>query len=168
VETAIMELATGEALVSFLDEKGMPGIVDRAFVLPPKSQIGPIAPQVRQDIVRQSVLFGHYERTIDRESAYEILKARAERRMPAEPQPGGMPGPSPYGASYPQAPGAGRQRAPQPYPAEYPPPAPRRPAGRPRDTLLEAMAKSAARSVGSSLGRQILRGVMGSILGGRR
>ena len=168
VETAITQLATGEALVSFLDEKGMPGIVERAFVLPPTSQIGPIVPQIRQDIVRQSVIFGHYERSIDRESAYEILKARAERRVPAEPQPEGMPGPSRYGASYPPASPGGRPRAPQPYPAEYPPPAPRRPVGRPRDTLLEAMAKSAARSVGSQLGRQILRGVMGSILGGGR
>jgi len=168
VETAIMELATGEALVSFLDEKGMPSVVERALVLPPKSQIGPITPQVRQEIVRQSVLFGHYERAIDRESAYEILKARAGRRVPGEQAPGGMPGPSPYGSPYPQPPAGGGPGAPQRYPAEYAPPAPRRPVGRPRDTLLEAMAKSAARSVGSQLGRQILRGVMGSILGGRR
>jgi DNA helicase HerA-like ATPase len=148
VETAIMELATGEALVSFLDEKGMPGVVERAFVLPPKSQIGPIAPPTRQQIVQQSVLFGHYERLVDRESAYEILKARAQTRMQEEPQPG-LPGPSPY-------------------PGEYPRQAPRRPAGRPRDSFLEAMAKSAARSAGSQLGRSILRGVLGSIFGGRR
>ena len=166
VETAIMELGTGEALVSFLDEKGMPGVVERAFVLPPKSQIGPIAPPVRQQIVRQSVLFGHYERAIDRESAYEILKARAESRVPETPEPGPVPGPAPY--NYPRPAGsAGGRRAPQPYPGDYPVPAPRRPVGRPRDTLLEAMAKSAARSVGSQLGRSILRGVMGSILGGR-
>jgi DNA helicase HerA-like ATPase len=148
VETAIMELATGEALVSFLDEKGMPGVVERAFVLPPKSQIGPITPPTRQQIVQQSVLFGHYERLVDRESAYEILKARAQTRMQEEPQPG-LPGPSPY-------------------PGEYPRQAPRRPAGRPRDSFLEAMAKSAARSAGSQLGRSILRGVLGSIFGGRR
>jgi len=167
VETAIMELGTGEALVSFLDEKGMPGVVERAFVLPPKSQIGPIAPPVRQQIVRQSVLFGHYERAVDRESAYEILKARAQSRVPEAPEPGRMPEPAPYG--YPPPPGqSGGRRAPQPYPDSYPPPAPRRPVGRPRDTLLESMAKSAARSVGSQLGRSILRGVMGSILGGRR
>ncbi len=164
VETAIMELGTGEALVSFLDEKGMPAVVERAFVLPPKSQIGPIAPPVRQQLVRQSVLFGHYERAVDRESAYEILKARAERRVPEAPQPGPAQGPAPYGYPEPQ----GGRRAPQPSPDDYPQPAPRRPAGRPRDTLLEAMAKSAARSVGSQLGRSILRGVMGSILGGGR
>ncbi len=163
VESAIMELGTGEALVSFLDEKGMPGVVERAYVLPPKSQIGPIDPGVRQQIIRQSVLFGPYEQLIDRESAYEVLKARAQSKMAEEqPQPG-MPGPY----SYPPPPEGGRQRAPQQYPG-YPEPAPRRPAGRPRETILESMAKSAARSVGSQLGRQILRGVLGSILGGSR
>jgi len=167
VEKAIMELATGEALVSFLDEKGMPGIVERAFVLPPKSQIGPIAPSIRQQIVQQSLLYGHYERLVDRESAYEILKARAQSRMPEEPQPG-MPGQSPYGFPYPQGPEGGRQRAPQPYPDGYPRQEPRRPVGRPRETILESMAKSAARSAASQLGRSILRGVLGSILGGRR
>jgi DNA helicase HerA-like ATPase len=165
VETAIMELGVGEALVSFLDERGMPGVVERAFVLPPKSQIGPVPPQVRQQIVARSTLYGHYEHLVDRESAYEILKARAEKRMPQAPPPGTAPETYPYGAPVP--PTWEGPRAPQPYP-ERSPQAPRRPAGRPRDTLLEAMAKSAARSVGSQLGRQILRGVMGSILGGRR
>jgi DNA helicase HerA-like ATPase len=168
VEKAIMELATGEALVSFLDEKGMPGVVERALVLPPKSQIGPITPLIRQQIVEQSVLYGHYERLVDRESAYEILKARAQNRMPEEPQPG-MPGESPYGFPHPQGPEGGRPRAPRPYyPDGYPRQEPRRPAGRPRETILESMAKSAARSAASQLGRSILRGVLGSILGGRR
>jgi DNA helicase HerA-like ATPase len=164
VETAITQLGVGEALVSFLDEKGMPGIVERALVLPPKSQIGPIGPPIRQRLIQRSVLFGHYERLVDRESAYEMLKARAERAAAESAQPARMPGPSPYDAPAPQGPTWGRS---QPSPGEYPQ-APRRAPGRPRDTLLEAMAKSAARSVGSSLGRQILRGVMGSILGGRR
>jgi uncharacterized protein len=159
VETAITQLAVGEGLISFLDEKGMPGIVERAFVLPPRSQIGPIAPPVRQEIIRRSVLFGHYEQTIDRESAYEMLKGRAERTAAAV-QPAGMPGPSTDGAPSSPPPTWDRR--------EPPPAEPRRPAGRSRDTLLEAMAKSAARSAGSSLGRQILRGVLGSILGGRR
>jgi DNA helicase HerA-like ATPase len=167
VERAIMELATGEALVSFLDEKGMPGIVERAFVLPPKSQIGPITPPVRQQLIQQSVLYGHYERLVDRESAYEILRARAQSRMQEAPQPE-MPGPSPYGYPYPQGPEGGRQRAPMPYPGEYQRQEPRRPVGRPRETILESMAKSAARSAASQLGRSILRGVLGSILGGRR
>ncbi len=163
VETAITQLGTGEALVSFLDEKGQPGIVERAYVLPPHGRIGPIAPPERQAVVQGSVVFGHYERAVDRESAYEMLKARAQQAAAAEAQAQAeaeaQARRTPYG--YPPPPG----RSPRPYP-DYPAP-PRRPAGRSRDTLMEAMAKSAARSVGSSLGRQILRGVLGSILGGK-
>jgi len=161
VEKVITELGVGEALVSFLDEKGQPGVVERALILPPHGRIGPITPAERQAVVRGSVIFGHYEKAVDRESAYEMLRARAEREAAAQAQTR----PSPYG--YPP-PGSQQDQAgnPGPYP-DYPQ-APRRSAGRSRDTLIEAMAKSAARSVGSSLGRQILRGVLGSILGGRR
>jgi len=166
VETAITELGVGEALVSFLDEKGQPGVVERAYVLPPRSRIGPILPPERQAVIQGSLVFGHYERAVDRESAYEMLKARAEREAAAQVPPIPPPDQAPYGYPYPQAPQPGPARAPRPYP-NYPQ-APRRPAGRPRDTLMEAMAKSAARSVGSQLGRSILRGVLGSVLGGRR
>ena len=162
VETAITQLATGEALVSFLDEKGQPGIVERAYILPPHSRIGPIMPPERQAIIQGSVLFGHYEKSVDRESAYEMLKARAERvaaAAQAQAQAQAEARQSPY--QYPAPSGQGRAPYPQPQ-------APRRPAGRQRDTLIEAMAKSAARSVGSNLGRQILRGVLGSIFGGKR
>jgi len=78
-EKVIMELGVGEALVSFLDEKGTPGIVQRAFVCPPHSQIGPITPEQRQQIIKQSLVAGHYERAVDRESAYEILQARTQQ-----------------------------------------------------------------------------------------
>ncbi|MHB8094264.1 MAG: helicase HerA-like domain-containing protein [Candidatus Aminicenantales bacterium] len=162
VEKAIMELGVGEALVSFLDEKGYPGVVERAFILPPGSQIGPIDNDTRKQIIRQSPVFGHYERSVDRDSAYEMLKERAEaagRRLEEErtarERPLGAPG-------YPSMPEPF-----DPSPDRYPQP-PKRPAGRPRDSLFEAMAKSAARSVGSQLGRQVLRGVLGSILGGRK
>ncbi|MEN6561327.1 MAG: helicase HerA-like domain-containing protein [Acidobacteriota bacterium] len=158
VETEITQLGTGEALVSFLDEKGQPGIVERAFVLPPYSRIGPIAPPERQALIQGSLVFGHYEKAVDRESAYEMLKARAGQQAAAQAQAQRAP------YAYPAPEGQGR--APRPYPDH--PQEPRRPAGRPGDTLIEAMAKSAARSVGSSLGRQIIRGVLGSILGGRR
>jgi uncharacterized protein len=160
VATEITQLGTGEALVSFLDEKGYPGIVERAFVLPPMSRIGPITPAERQALIQGSVLYGHYEKAVDRESAYEMLKARTERQAAdeaeakARAEAEAQARRAPYG--YPPPP----ERSPYPQ-------APRRPAGRPRDTLIEAMAKSAARSVGSSLGRQILRGVLGSILGGK-
>jgi DNA helicase HerA-like ATPase len=166
IETAITELGVGEALVSFLDEKGQPAVVERAYVLPPRSRIGSVLPAERQAVIQASLIFGHYERAVDRESAYEMLKARAEREAAAQTPPVLQPDQAPYGYPYPQAPQPGQARAPRPYP-NYPP-APRRPAGRPRDTLMEAMAKSAARSVGSQLGRSILRGVLGSVLGGRR
>ncbi|MBE0712485.1 MAG: DUF853 family protein, partial [Candidatus Aminicenantes bacterium] len=84
VETAITQLGVGEALVSFLDEKGQPGIVERAFVLPPHSRIGSIMPDERQAVIRGSLVYGHYEQAIDRESAYEMLKARAEREAASQ------------------------------------------------------------------------------------
>jgi hypothetical protein len=158
VETEITQLGTGEALISFLDEKGYPGIVERAFVLPPMSRIGPITPAERQALIQGSLVSGHYEKTVDRESAYEMLKGRAQKaaaEAEARAQSEAQSRQAPY--QYPPPPGRSS------YPQE-----PRRPAGHPRDTIIEAMAKSAARSVGSSLGRQILRGVMGSIFGGRR
>jgi len=142
-EKVITELKVGEALVSFLDENGQPGIVDRALILPPKSQIGPITPDSRMKLVRQSKFYGVYEKAIDRESAYELLKARAMK------------------ASEPKEPSIPYEKVPSPKTQE------RRPTKK-SDSVLESFAKSAARSVGRELGRQILRGVLGSILGGRR
>ncbi len=85
-ESAIIELGVGEALISFLEEKGTPAIVQRAFVCPPHSQIGPIAPEQRKQILKQSLVAGHYERAVDRESAFEMLKARAQQAaQQAEP-----------------------------------------------------------------------------------
>jgi DNA helicase HerA-like ATPase len=79
VTKAIMELAVGEALVSTLDEKGSPTIVEQAFVCPPHSRLSPLTPEERGQLIRGSVLYGHYEKTIDRESAYEKLRAKAEQ-----------------------------------------------------------------------------------------
>jgi len=140
VEKVISELAVGEALVSFLDRKGTPGIVERAFVVPPYSQIGPVTPDQRQQVVKSSVLFGHYEQEIDRESAFEKLRARTSQTLNRAQTPG--------------------------LPSE-PAPAPR-PQGRQRETIVEAMAKSALRAASSQIGRQIVRGVLGSIFGGKR
>lgn len=78
VETVITELGVGEALVSFLDEKGVPGITERALVLPPRSQIGAITPEQRAEIIKTSLIAGVYEASVDRESAFEKLKAQAE------------------------------------------------------------------------------------------
>ena len=77
VEAAITELAVGEALISFLDEKGQPSVVDRALIFPPQSQLPPFTSAEREQIIKQSLLYGHYEKVVDRESAYEMLKARA-------------------------------------------------------------------------------------------
>lgn len=80
VVQVITELGVGEALVSVLDAKGAPTVVERALVLPPQSRLQPLSPEERDRVLRSSVLFGHYERTVDRESAYEILLAKAEAR----------------------------------------------------------------------------------------
>ncbi|MBC8056067.1 MAG: DUF853 family protein, partial [Rhizobiales bacterium] len=89
VETAITELAVGEALVSLLDEKGRPSITQRVFVIPPGSQIGPIAAEQRKALIDGSLVAGVYEKVVDRESAYEKLKGRAEASPTA---PSGTPG----------------------------------------------------------------------------
>jgi DNA helicase HerA-like ATPase len=158
VATAITELAVGEALVSFLDAKGSPTIVERAWILPPASRIGPLTAAERQATIAGSAVAGHYEQTVDRESAYEKLLARTEQRSSvradaATPSPGTSPA----------APGAG-------LPSEiaallFGTTGPR---GGRHEGLLDSAARSAARSVGSGVGREILRGVLGSILGGRR
>jgi DNA helicase HerA-like ATPase len=150
VETAITELAVGEALVSLLDEKGRPNVVERAFVIPPASRIGPLSDAEREAAVKASALYGHYEKSIDRESAYEKLKGRTADRQPApQPAAGGTPGP---GGVMDTLGGilAGRTG----------------PRGGHRDGLLESMAKGAARTIGSQIGREVVRGVLGSILGG--
>jgi len=145
VEKAITELAVGEALVSFLDEKGTPGMVERALVCPPHSQIGPITPEQRQQLIKNSVVAGVYENAVDRESAFEILRSRAAQGTPAVPAASGQAPASPsWWQSIPGMSGSST--------------------GRRGDSLPEAMAKSAVRAMGSTLGRQIVRGVLGSIL----
>jgi len=156
VEQAITELGVGEALISFLDAKGVPGMVARSWICPPASQIGPIAPAQRQGLIQQSVIFGHYEKMIDRESAYERLQARAAAQTAGEP------------AAPQQAP----PRVQRPYADQPQHNAPMGWAGAPRSggrqpqSIGDALVKSAARAVGSGLGRQLIRGVLGSLLGG--
>jgi hypothetical protein len=159
VETAITELEVGEALVSFLDEKGRPCVVERALIVPPASRLGPITPQERQAAIESSVIFGHYEQTVDRESAYEKLKGRAQLRQGA-PAGGGRdttaPGSGQTGAGgIMDALGGilGGTTGPR---------------GGHREGALESAAKSAARAIGSQVGREIVRGVLGSIFGGTK
>jgi DNA helicase HerA-like ATPase len=152
-EAAITEMGVGEALVSCLDEKGRPGVVERAFILPPASRIGPLTAEERMGAIKHSLLYGHYEKAVDRESAYEKLKARAAQAAAAQ-----QPAPQPQSQSQQGGGllgglgdllGGGTSRG-------------------GRQSVAEAAVKSAARAIGSELGRQVLRGVLGSILGGKR
>ncbi len=166
IEAAITELAVGEALVSFLDPKGRPCETERAYVVPPGSQIGPITPEQRRALTQGSLVAGTYEKTVDRESAYEMFRAHAGARVEeaAEAAADGKPG-----AKTPRIPGS-----PKGAPAEeksvinevlFGRTGPR---GGQYDGLVQTMAKTAARTVASGLGRQILRGVLGGLLGGKR
>ena len=160
IETAITELAVGEALVSFLDAKGRPSVTERVFVLPPGSQLGPITPQQRQALMASSLVAGVYEKMVDRESAYEKLKGRAAE---AGTQAG-------------NAAGGGNGKVTAGTPAEegggllgglndvlFGSTGPR---GGKRDGLAQTMAKSAVRTMGTTIGKEILRGVLGGIFGG--
>ncbi|MBU1480271.1 MAG: DUF853 domain-containing protein [Gammaproteobacteria bacterium] len=146
-QAAITELGVGEALVSLLDAKGTPTIVERALIVPPQAHIGPISETERAAIIQSSLLAGHYEKTVDRESAYEMIKARAqaqqveaEKAAPAAESSGGGIG-GMLGGIF----GGGTSR---------------------RQSAGEAMVKSVVRTVGSELGRQLVRGVLGSLMGG--
>jgi hypothetical protein len=115
VEEAISELAVGEALVSLLDAKGTPGIVERAFVAPPVSQLEPLAEDERKILVDGSDLFGKYEQTIDRESAYEVLQGKPAAPAPKTPATSTTAGAAPFDAvAAARARAAARQGAPAP------------------------------------------------------
>ena len=161
-ETAITELGVGEALVSFLDEKGRPAIVERAFVLPPASRIGPLTAEERQAVIKGSLVYGVYEKAEDRESAYEKLKGK-----PAAAAPAAEAAPAPVSAEAPASGGGWLDDIGGMFGGGAKPTTGRSPA-RGGDSVLEAAAKSAARAIGSQVGREIIRGVLGSILGGRR
>src|SRR5947208_1288815 len=160
VETALTELAVGEALVSMLDENGSPQIVERAKIVPPRSQVGAITADQRKQIISSSVLAGHYEKAVDRESAYEKLQARAGEKTQtagAPPVAEGVPATGePRSSVLEEALGTAT--------AVFQPTIRRR--GAVRDSLATSVAKSAMRSASSQLGRQLIRGILGGILGG--
>jgi uncharacterized protein len=161
VETVITQLAVGEALLSMLDENGTPQVVERAKIVPPRSQVGAITAEQRKEIIASSIIAGHYEKAIDRESAYEKLQARAQEKVQTADAP-------PVAASTVAGEGTrpslleealGRVTGPfQPTIG---------PRGR-YDSLATAMAKSAMRAASSQIGRQLVRGILGGILGGGR
>ena len=151
IEAAITELAVGEALISFLDEKGRPNITERAYVMPPGSQIGPITSEQRQALLQDSLVAGVYEKEVDRESAYEILQARAQTSAAGAAATGQThSGGGLFGGLNDVLFGTTGPR------------------GAKHDGLAQSMAKSAVRTIGSSVGRQIVRGVLGSLFGGSK
>jgi hypothetical protein len=155
IETAITELGVGEALVSLLDEKGRPSVTERVFVLPPGSQIGPITPEQRQQLIGGSLVAGNYEKTVDRESAYEMLKGRAAA----------APAGSPASAAGAPAEAAGGGLLDSLKETMFGRTGPR---GGQYPGLVDKAASSAVRSIGSAVGRELIRGVLGSLLGGSR
>jgi hypothetical protein len=156
IEAAITELAVGEALVSFLDAKGRPSVTERVFVLPPGSQLGPITPAQRQQLIANSLVAGVYEKTVDRESAYEKLKGRAESAPDAPAATVGK-----AGTAKPDAPAEGSFLNDLLFGSTGP-------RGGKRDGLVQTMAKSAVRTVGTNVGKEILRGVLGGIFGAKK
>jgi hypothetical protein len=133
-------LKTGEALVSVLHKDGSPAPVERIFIRPPESQLGPVTSEQRDEIIRRSPFNGRYEQEVDRESAYELLKQKTERQAEEEFEEQQIKQQKTKASSR----------------------------GSNRQSVGEALFKSAARAVGSTVGRQIIRGIMGSLLGGRR
>jgi DNA helicase HerA-like ATPase len=151
-DQVITELGVGEALVSFLDEKGRPNIVERAFIVPPASQVGPLTDAERGLAFQNSALYDKYKTVVDRESAYEKLKGRTGDKLSSGKETSSekaeRSSPNPvsdilFGKTGPRG-------------------------GKQSQGLIEAVSKSAARAIGSELGRQVIRGVLGSILGGGR
>jgi DNA helicase HerA-like ATPase len=144
-EQVITELGVGEALVSFLDEKGIPAMVEKAMIIPPEGQIGPITPTERQDFIRDSQIIGKYENAVDRESAFEILQGRMATPTEAE-------------ASGQTREGTQRRR----------PDESASPAGEIFGEFAKYAGRSVSRQIGNELGKQLVRGLLGGIFGGSR
>jgi hypothetical protein len=166
-ETAIKEVGTGEAVTSFLEAKGVPGMVERTLVRPPNSQLGPVPPEVRRAVMQASGLGGKYEITLDRESAFEKLAARS-----AAAAQGAQAAPAPADD--------GLKNARRYDPGSQAPAQPQAEHGGLKDilfggtgktgrgdSLAETFAKSAVRTLGSRAGQQIVRGILGSLFKGR-
>ena len=161
--TVLSQLAVGEALVSTLQDRGVPMPVERTLMCPPRCRMGAITPPERAAVRAKSSIGGKYDAPVNRESAYEILSRKTGSEATAPPP---LARPAPV------------ERAPRErVPVDRPSPAPPAAGGGLSDVLwgtgrrqgmVEALAKQAARTVGSEVGRQILRGVLGGILGGSR
>jgi DNA helicase HerA-like ATPase len=140
-EEAITQLGKGEALISVLDPKGVPTMVERTIVRPPSSRMGPITPEERQKLIRNSPVYGNYEQAEDRESAYEILVKRAEERAAA--------------AEREKAEREARKEAEKQAKAEARTPT--------RETATDRFVKNMASTAGRQIGNIIIRGILGGL-----
>jgi hypothetical protein len=139
--SAITDLRIGEALVSMLDIQGRPMVVERALIYPPHSRMAPLSPEERVQVIRSSSFQAQYAMSIDRESAYEQLKSRAEKSL-----------------------SSGNTGKKKEIPRKFPPPVKRDGSG----DIIGAAAKGAAVAIGSQIGREIIRGMLGSLSGTRK
>jgi len=139
--TVLTQLGVGEALVSVLDEKGRPQVVQRTLIKPPQSQIGPVSATQRQHLLSDSLVAGVYDTLLDRESAHEILAARAEEKQQT----------------------VLAEKAQQAEQEKQP----KTKASSRRESVFEAFAKSTMRSIGTQIGSKLVRGILGSLLGGK-
>jgi DNA helicase HerA-like ATPase len=137
-ETVITELGKGEALVSVLDLKGIPTMVERTLIRPPSSRLGPITPDERSKLIKNSPVFGQYEESVDRESAYEKLQGMAEKRASAAAR-----------EKQAKADACANARAP-----------------RERESASDRFVKNVASSVGRQLGTSIARSVGNALVRG--
>ena len=156
VEKAVTDLAVGEALLSVLEADGSPSMVQRVFVVPPHGHIGAIAPEQRQQVMTASLVAGHYEQVIDRESAEEVLLARAQAAADAADK-----------AAQAEGKAAEAEAAKRPAPRPESAPAPTKKSsggGYKRQGMAEALGKSVLRAAGSEAGRRLVRGMLGSLL----
>jgi uncharacterized protein len=147
----LTELGVGEALVSFLDARGEPQMVERALIAPPRGQIGPITPEQRRQLISTSLVAGVYDQRVDRESAYEMLQAAAQKHLQI-----GVPGTTNQGGNVLEQITRGAMggltgaRA------------------RQSDTIVEAMSKRVTRTLAGDVTRTIVRGILGTFFGGRK
>ena len=163
IEDAIREVGTGEAVTSFLELKGIPGVAERTLVRPPSSRLGPCDEAARAAAIAGSPVAGKYDTAVDRDSAWEMLRRRADEaarnaETPPAPQGGGLQldlnefrqarryDGKGYGRAEPEAPK-------------------KRSAGRQSDSITEAFAKSFARQLGTKGGQAVVRGIFGTLFG---
>ena len=154
-EQVITELGVGEALVSLLDAKGRPGIVQQTLIKPPKSQIGPIKAAQRKALMDDSLVAGVYEKEVGRESAYEILMARANK-VAVKQESDATVAKKEKERVQAEKDKVAKEKTSRP-----------RSSSRRSDSAMEAFFKSAMRSLGGQVGRRLILGVLGSLLDGK-